>query len=98
MSAAKGCGQKRTSAWRKGYSADQTIQRVRPRESFAYLGNPHKGTTTFQRFNGDKPFPLSGRVAGSLIGVSGPQAWRWAPDRRERAIMAEIVPLDDKEG
>ncbi|MHC4179893.1 MAG: bifunctional DNA primase/polymerase [Planctomycetota bacterium] len=30
-----------------------------------------------QRFNGDKPFPLSGRTAGPLLGVSGTQAWRW---------------------
>lgn len=41
------------SAWRAGYGPNEVIQRVRPRESFAYLGNPHKGTTTFQRFNGD---------------------------------------------
>ena len=42
-----------TSEWRKSFSADQTIQRVRPRESKASILNPHKGTTTFQRFNGD---------------------------------------------
>ncbi len=40
-------------AWRTAFSADQTIQRVRPKESKAYILNPHKGTTTFQRFNGD---------------------------------------------
>ena len=44
---------RKRSTWRKGFSADQTIQRVRPRESSAYILNPHKGTTTFQRFNGD---------------------------------------------
>jgi hypothetical protein len=32
---------------------------VRPRESFAHLGNPHKGTTTFQRFNGDPLYPAN---------------------------------------
>jgi len=47
------CEKKRTSAWRRCFSADQVIQRVRPRESHAYILNPHKGTTTFQRFNGD---------------------------------------------
>jgi hypothetical protein len=47
------CGRKITEA-NRGYAPGQVIQRVRPRESFAYLGNPHKGTTTFQRFNGDK--------------------------------------------
>ena len=38
---------------RPQFGPDQVIQRVRPRESFASLPNPHKGTTTFQRFNGD---------------------------------------------
>jgi len=55
--AAKGHGPKRTREWRKGFAEGQTIQRVRPRESFAYLLNPHKGTTTFQRFNGDPLYP-----------------------------------------
>ncbi len=55
---AKGdCDTKARTAWRRGYAPGQTIQRVRPRESFAYLGNPHKGTTTFQRFNGDPLYP-----------------------------------------
>jgi len=39
--------------WRKRFAPGEVIQRVRPKESFAYLGNPHKGTTTFQRLNGD---------------------------------------------
>ncbi len=43
--------------WRKRFGPGETIQRVRPKESFAYLGNPHKGTTTFQRFNGDPLYP-----------------------------------------
>jgi len=30
---------------------------VRPRETREYLRNPHKGTTTFQRFNGDPLVP-----------------------------------------
>ena len=30
-----------------------------------------------QQFNGDGPFPLTGRIAGPLIGVSDTQAWRW---------------------
>ncbi len=30
---------------------------MRPHETDAYLLNPHKGTTTFQRFNGDPLFP-----------------------------------------
>lgn len=41
------------SDWRKKFGPGEVIQRVRPRESHADLGNPHKGTTTFQRFNGD---------------------------------------------
>ena len=43
--------------WRTQFAPGQVIQRVRPKESFAYLGNPHKGTTTFQRFNGDPLYP-----------------------------------------
>lgn len=35
------------------FAPGQTIQRIRPRESLANLRNPHKGTATFQRFNGD---------------------------------------------
>ncbi len=39
--------------WRDGYDAQQEIQRVRPVESDEYIPNPHRGTTTFQRFQGD---------------------------------------------
>ncbi len=39
--------------WRRGFAANQTLQRVRPKERKDYVLNPHKGTTTFQRFNGD---------------------------------------------
>jgi hypothetical protein len=41
------------SSWRKSFSDDQVVQRIRPIESTAYLPNPHRGTATFQRFNGD---------------------------------------------
>jgi len=44
-------------AWRSKFGAGEVIQRVRPRETDRYLLNPHKGTTTFQRFNGDPLFP-----------------------------------------
>jgi hypothetical protein len=46
-----------TASWRAGFAAGETLQRVRPRESFDYLPNPHRGTTTFQRFNGDELYP-----------------------------------------
>jgi len=46
-----------TSGWPAGFAPNQTIQRVRPRESDAFMLNPHKGTTTFQRFNGDPLYP-----------------------------------------
>lgn len=39
--------------WRDQFGPSETIQRVRPKESRAYLANPHRGTATFQRFNGD---------------------------------------------
>ncbi len=45
------------TGWRAAFGADQKIQRIRPSESDRYLLNPHKGTTTFQRFNGDAPYP-----------------------------------------
>ena len=45
------------SYWRAVFAPGEVIQRVRPKESHACLPNPHKGTTTFQRFNGDPLFP-----------------------------------------
>ncbi|MFC1451728.1 DUF4832 domain-containing protein [Verrucomicrobiota bacterium] len=45
------------SCWRDQFGPDEVIQRVRPAESFEYLNNPHRGTATFQRFNGD---PVAG--------------------------------------
>jgi len=48
---------KKLSEWRRGYAPDQVFQRVRPKESKEYILNPHKGTTTFQRFNGDPLYP-----------------------------------------
>jgi len=52
------CARKQSgSGWPTGFAPDQTIQRVRPHESNEYLLNPHKGTTTFQRFNGDPLYP-----------------------------------------
>lgn len=45
------------SEWRTGFGPDEVIQRVRPNETDAWLPNPHRGTTTFQRFNGDPLFP-----------------------------------------
>ena len=45
------------SRWRDVFNRDQTLQRVRPAEFHGYLPNPHRGTTTFQRFNGDQLYP-----------------------------------------
>jgi len=45
------------SRWRDVFGPQEVIQRVRPKESHANLLNPHKGTTTFQRFNGAPLFP-----------------------------------------
>jgi hypothetical protein len=53
----KAPGDNRPPDWRGRFGPDETIQRVRPTETFRYLPNPHKGTTTFQRFNGDPLFP-----------------------------------------
>ena len=46
-----------SSHWRARWGPQQQFQRVRPKESDKYLLNPHKGTTTFQRFNGDPLYP-----------------------------------------
>lgn len=35
----------------------EIIRRIRPTPTDRYLGNPHKGCCTFQRFNGDPLFP-----------------------------------------
>ena len=40
-------------SWRKNYADSELVQRIRPIESKDYLPNPHRGTTTFQRFQGD---------------------------------------------
>ena len=42
--------------WRDAYGPNEKIQRIRPVESDAWLPNPHRGTTTFQRFQGDPLF------------------------------------------
>jgi hypothetical protein len=39
--------------WRDAFGPNEKLQRVRPVESQAWLPNPHRGTTTFQRFQGD---------------------------------------------
>ena len=39
--------------WRDAFGPNEKNQRVRPEESQAWLPNPHRGTTTFQRFQGD---------------------------------------------
>jgi len=43
--------------WRDRFGPDEIVQRVRPVESEAWLPNPHRGTTTFQRFQGDALYP-----------------------------------------
>jgi hypothetical protein len=43
----------RKSAWRRGFADGEVIQRVRPTEHSDYIANPHRGTATFQCFNGD---------------------------------------------
>ncbi len=43
--------------WRERFGPQELVQRVRPKESDAYIPNPHRGTTTFQRFQGDPIYP-----------------------------------------
>jgi hypothetical protein len=43
--------------WRDAFGKDEVVQRVRPQESSGYIHNPHRGTTTFQRFQGEDTYP-----------------------------------------
>ena len=52
--------------WRSMFGPDEVVQRVRPTESTDYLPNPHRGTATFQHFNGD---PLYGRATMGFGGA-----------------------------
>ena len=54
----KPAARKKVLRWRDRYGPNEVIQRVRPEETDEYLHNPHRGTTTFQRFQGDAPYPL----------------------------------------
>jgi hypothetical protein len=45
--------------WRDRFGPKEVVQRVRPVESHDYLHNPHRGTTTFQRFQGEELYPTS---------------------------------------
>jgi len=46
----------RVKYWRDRFGPKEVIQRVRPTESNEYIPNPHRGTTTFQRFQGDDTY------------------------------------------
>jgi hypothetical protein len=60
------------------------LQRVRPEHTSEYLNNPHTGTTTFQRFNGD---PLQPDLFDGTCSLARPWV---APDGAE-AMEAEGV-------
>ena len=47
----------KAKGWRSVFGPDEVIQRIRPEDTDEYLDNPHKGTATFQRFNGDAIAP-----------------------------------------
>ncbi|MBE3123720.1 MAG: DUF4832 domain-containing protein [Planctomycetes bacterium] len=42
--------------WRQRFGPEEVIQRVRPTETDEWLPNPHRGTATFQRFQGDDTY------------------------------------------
>ena len=48
---------KKIKYWRDAYGAGEVVQRVRPEESNDYIPNPHRGTATFQRFQGEPIYP-----------------------------------------
>jgi hypothetical protein len=43
--------------WRDAFGRDEVVQRVRPKTHSDYIHNPHRGTTTFQRFQGEDTYP-----------------------------------------
>lgn len=45
--------------WRDEFGRDEVVQRVRPMEHHNYIHNPHRGTTTFQRFQGEAVVPAT---------------------------------------
>jgi hypothetical protein len=47
----------RINYWREAFGKDEVVQRIRPTESFGYIPNPHRGTTTYQRFQGEDLCP-----------------------------------------
>jgi len=73
--------------WRDAYGRDEVVQRVRPKESSGYIHNPHRGTATFQRFQGeavcptlawsdrDGPteFPPAGKIRDNVKYIPGPR-------------------------
>jgi len=48
---------RRVTYWRDAYGKGERVQRVRPKESGGYIHNPHRGTATFQRFQGEATYP-----------------------------------------
>lgn len=66
-------------SWRAPFGRDEVIQRIRPTESHEYIRNPHKGTATFQRFNGDPLYP--GLTWSDSVGPTEFKPFRGDPSR-----------------
>lgn len=63
------------TTWRDAFGKDEVVQRIRPAHTTDFLNNPHKGTATFQRFNGD---PLNEVLRWDLVAKD--QTWVAPPD------------------
>ena len=57
ISNVKPAERRKVKRWRDRFGSEEVVQRVRPKESFEYIHNPHRGTTTFQRFQGEDTYP-----------------------------------------
>src|ERR1035437_9423788 len=66
----------------KGNHVVENIRRLRPTPTDAYLGNPHKGCCTFQRFNGDTLYP------GESWSEEGPVEF----PARSKSVMPGYLP------
>ena len=58
------------------YAPGEIWKKVRPVEYTGFLNNPHKGTATFQHFNGDPLYP----------------GWKWSEEGPHEFELKKKVP------
>ena len=73
---------RKVRTWRDAFGPNERLQRVKPTESFGWIANPHRGTTTFQRFQGDALYPddRSSDTDGPMVFKPAPKRLKPNPD------------------